>query len=355
MTKQQQNKKKFKIAFLGNFSVDYCSEVHYKKTLEKMGHTVFPLQEGKANSSDMLNIITNENVDIFFWVHTHGWETSGLEQVLADVKKAGIPVVGYHLDLWMGIERQKDLENDNYWRWMDCFFSVDQLMVDYLNSRDDMPQAFFLPAGVFEDECYIGQYRPEFAHDVIFVGSRGYHPEWPYRKQLIEWLEKTYGDRFAQYGGGGKGTIRGKDLNDLYASAKVVVGDTLCKGFDYPYYLSDRIFETTGRGGFLIHPNIKGIEDLFSTKAIYHPQTLSKDKPQNMKDVLEMWTLPDLLTYNFNDFEYLKYLIDYSLKNSLWREAIKTNGFERTKRDHTYTQRLKYLLEIVQNVHNKFD
>lgn len=302
-----------------------------------MGHDVVTFQEGVAfDLSQIINVNSAiQTCDIFFWVHTHGWDTTGLEQVIHDLKARKVPIVGYHLDLWMGIERQKDLENDSYWKWMDYFFSVDMKMVDYLNSRPDMPKAFFLPAGVFEEECYIGEYREEYAHDVVFVGSRGYHQEWPYREKLINWLEKTYGNRFAQYGGGGKGTIRGKNLNDLYASAKVVVGDTLCKGFDYPYYLSDRIFETTGRGGFLIHPYIEGLEELFVTQ--HHvPDTLGYTCER-----------AEVITYPFNDFGYLRYLIDYFLTHGEDRRFVQDRGHKRSKKDHTYTQRLTKLLKIV--------
>ena len=38
------------IVFLGNFNVDYSSESHHAKTLEKLGHTVIRLQEGVATS-----------------------------------------------------------------------------------------------------------------------------------------------------------------------------------------------------------------------------------------------------------------------------------------------------------------
>lgn len=326
-----------KIAFLGNFSVDYCSEVHYLKTLRKLGHEVITIQEGA--DSIMGELLEKEllDCDIFFWVHTHGWKTQGLGYALDKIKGMGIPVVGYHLDLWMGIERQKDLENDSYWKWMDYFFSVDQLMVNYLNSKEDMPKAFFLRAGVFEDECYIAEKKAEYKHDVIFVGSRGYHKEWPYREKLISWLETTYGKRFAHYGGGGLPTKRGSELNALYASAKIIIGDTLCKNFDYPYYLSDRIFETTGRGGFIIHPYITGIEMSFKLG----------DKDDSglhyLKDTRE------IATYKFNNFDYLKYQIDYFLKNEEEREWIRLRGHERTKRDHTYTNRLTEILNIVQN------
>ncbi len=326
-------KKIKKILFLGNFDIEYCSEVHYKKTLEKMGLEVVAFREGKTDGQTLVNELTKGDIDMFFWVHTHGWTTPNIHLVLDECKRRSIPSVGYHLDLWLGIEREKDLKSDSYWK-IDYFFSVDKLMVELLNSMSGMPKTYFLPAGVFEDECYIGEFKPEYAHDVIFVGSRGYHPEWSYRPQLIKWLEDTYGDRFAQYGGGGKGTIRGKELNDLYASAKVVIGDTLCKDFKYPYYLSDRLFETTGRGGFIIHPYIKVIEEL------YKSVLLDNDvKPSDS----------EIVTYPFNNFEVLKGLIDKFINDDELRKKIQLNGFEAAKKYHTYTNRLSYLIETIEH------
>lgn len=305
-----------------------------------MGHEVICFQESEATASDIRTAFVNPGgAKMFFWVHTHSWKTEGIEDLLFILKEYRIPTVGYHLDLWLAIEREKDLKTDPYWQ-IEYFFSVDPKMVDLLNSDESKPKAFFLPAGVFEDECYTGEKKPEFSHDVIFVGSRGYHKEWPYREKLISWLEKTYGNRFAQYGGGGKGTIRGKDLNDLYASAKVVVGDTLCKDFNYPYYLSDRIFETTGRGGFIIHPYISGIEDLFNCGGSLPLSVITSGRGSFQ---------PEIITYTFNDFEYLKYAIDYYLHNEDEREAIRNAGHLKTKECHTYTNRLNYLIEIIQN------
>lgn len=314
-----------KIAFVGNFTVPYSSESHYLKTFQKLGHEVVTIQENRPLERPMLAA----NCDILFWVHTHGWETPGLGDVVQFFKDNNKPIVGYHLDLWLGIEREKDLKQDNYWKSLDYFFCTDRLMVDYLNEKEDMPNSFFLPAGVFEDECYMAEPdREKYPHDIIFVGSRGYHPEWPYRPKLIKWLEDTYGDSFAQYGGGGLGTIRGADLNTLYASAKIAIGDTLCKGFNYPYYFSDRLFEAPGRGAFPIFPYIKGIEDQFE---IHNEST------------------KELVTYTFNNFEELKNLIDFYLSHEDKRRDIRLRGFKRTVRDHTYTNRLSYLLDKVKH------
>ena len=318
-----------KIAFFGNFGVSYSSESHYLRTFEKLGHTVYTIQEKHQDivDSTIEEILT---CDMFFWVHTHSWSNNGIDELMLKLKEKSIPVVGYHLDLWLGLEREKDLDTDAYWKYLDYFFSVDKLMVEWLNTHKGMPKAFFLPAGVYEDECYISVKDIKYTHDVVFVGSRGYHKEWIYREKLIGWLEMTYGERFAQYGGGGLGTIRGDELNRLYASSKIVIGDTLCKDFEYPYYLSDRIFETTGRGGFIIHPYIKGIEGLFKIG----------DRVGEAREIV---------TYPFNNMEYLQYAIDYYLENENERELIRQAGFERTKKDHTYTNRLRYLIETTQN------
>lgn len=310
-----------KILFIGNFDVDYCTEVHHKKTFEHLGHEVVTVQENRCSYFEIMSKL--EGIDILFHTHTHGWHVEKLADIYSYCKEKGIPTVGYHLDLWLGIEREKDLDTDPYWN-IEYFFCVDQLMVDLLNKDSSKPKTYFLPAGVYDKECYLSP-SSGYKHDIIFVGSRGYHPEWPYRFQLITWLEATYGSRFAQYGGGGLGTIRGKELNQLYADSKIVVGDTLCKDFCYPEYLSDRIFETTGRGGFLIHPFIKGMERHF------------KIEGQNK----------EVVAYEFNNFQHLKENIDFYLENDARREEIRLAGHNRTKKDHTYKQRLQYILKTI--------
>lgn len=310
------------ITFLGNFSVDYSSESHYLNTFKDLGHTVIPLQEGKTDAETILS--NSLQSDMFFWVHTHQWNTPQILQVLEKLKSKGIPSVGYHLDLWMGIERQKDLGTDPYWN-IQYFFCTDSLMVDYLNKETNI-EANYLPAGVYDKECYMATPdRNKYPHDVIFVGSRGYHHEWQYRPLLIQWLEDTYGKRFGHYGGDGLGVVRGHDLNVLYASSKVVIGDTLCINYDYPYYFSDRLFETTGRGGFLIFPYIKGIDDNFELGE-------------------------EIQTYPFNDFSTLETKIDFYLADDKARESIRLAGFERTKKDHTYKNRLQFIIDKVEHM-----
>lgn len=330
------------ILFLGNFNVSFTSESHYLKTFIKLGHDVVTWQEGSLPSNKALRSV--EGCDMFFWVHTHGWNTPRLESVLGRVKERNVPIVGYHLDLWKGLERERDLDNDSYWKWVTHFFTCDKQFVPDLEARGI--KAYYLPAGVFEDECYLGKVRPEFQHDIIFVGSKAYHPEWPYRPQLIDWLQSTYGDRFKLYGreeGKDYQQIRGNDLNDLYASAKIVIGDTLCKGFDYPYYYSDRLFETPGRGGFMIFPYIKGIEDLFNIEMSKSELVVNEEGRAEYVSLIPQ----ELVTYKLGDFNGLKATIDYFLEKDVEREMIRNAGHNRAKKDHTYTNRLQYIMQML--------
>jgi glycosyltransferase involved in cell wall biosynthesis len=310
------------IVFLGNFEVSYSSENHHAASLESLGHTVDKLQEKRVSSEKILRRALSS--DLFIWVHTHGWKTPGdmeMDQVLLKLKDAGIPTITYHLDLWFGLERQKDLEQDNFYKTIGHFFTADKLMADWFNETTNV-KGHFLPPGVYDKECYIHKDYDEnnYDYDVIFVGSKRYHHEYPFRPQLIDFLRDTYKNRFCHVGGDGDtGTIRGDKLNRVYARSKIAIGDTLNLKFEYPYYTSDRLFESTGRGGFTIYPNIKGLDQYFNDDEI-------------------VW-------YEHGNLKDLKNKIDYYLEHDNEREKIRKRGHERTKKEHTYIHRWQQILK----------
>jgi len=311
------------IVFLGNFEVPYSSENHHANSLESLGHTVCRLQERFIKDSVILDQALNS--DLFIWVHTHGWNTPGrigMGMVLEQLRASKIPTMTYHLDLWLGLEREKDLKEDNFYQTIGHFFATDKLMADWFNENTNV-KGHFLPAGVYDKECYI---HPDydvqdFDYDVIFVGSKRYHHEYPYRPQLIDHLRNVYGKRFLHVGGDGDtGTVRGEDLNRIYAKSKIAVGDSLNINFSYPYYTSDRLFESTGRGGFTIYPDIKGLDSYFYDKK-------------------------EIVFYKHGDLKDLTNKIDYYLDNPEEREAIRMMGHLRTKKEHTYINRWSSILK----------
>lgn len=313
-----------RIAFLGNFAVDYSSETHHAKSLEQLGHTVVRLQEGAATGDQIL--AEAPSCDMLVFVHTHGWLTPGrmpIDRVLGELNSHRVPTVTYHLDRWLGLPRQMDLERDPFYRAIGWFFTVDAEQAEWFNTKTAV-KGRYLPAGVFGDECYAAEANDRYGNDVIFVGSRNYHPCYPYRPQLIDWLRATYGSRFTHVGGDGDtGIVRGHDLNRVYASSKIAVGDSLCLDPDYAgMYWSDRVYETTGRFCMTIHPRLKGMGDEFTDGV-------------------------DLRFYTHGDFDELKSLIDHYLDNRAEREQIRLKGHLRTKQNYTYRHRWETILDTV--------
>jgi Glycosyl transferases group 1 len=283
------------------------------------------MQEDQSPSD--LILLEAKNSDLFIWVHTHGWTTPGpwsMYDVLDSLKEAGVPTMTYHLDLWFGLNREADLQDDPFYKKIGNFFTVDKLMADWFNENTGV-QGHFLTAGVYDKECYIHpEYQADsFDYDVIFVGSRNYHPQWQYRPELINFLRNTYGSRFLHVGGDGDtGVVRGDALNRIYARSKIAIGDTLNIGFNYPYYTSDRLFESTGRGGFTIYPRIKGLEEYFEDGK-------------------------EIVFYEHGNFDDLKTKIDEQLVNDEKREAMRVAGHNRAKTEHTYVNRWATILETL--------
>jgi hypothetical protein len=314
-----------RIVFIGNFQPGvqnpYSSETYHAKSLESLGHEVIKLQETVASIEQILE--EGLKSDLVVIIHTHSWKSPGnitWDYLSRQLREKGVPFITYHLDLWLGLGRQTDL-NDDYYQSLHHFFTVDKLMADWLNNNTST-KGHYLPPGVYDKECIMMNSR-NVGYDIVFTGSRNYHKEYPYRHQMINFLHNTYGRRFLHIGNDGEvGQQRGLALNQIYADAKIAIGDTLNIGFNYPYYFSDRLTEQLGRGAFQIFPNIKGVEDLYEDKK-------------------------EIVLYEHGNLEDLKSKIDYYLAHPEEREAIRRAGFERTKRDHTYVNRWSYILKKV--------
>lgn len=117
---------------------------------------------------------------------------------------------------------------------------------------------------------------------VAFVGSwnlraqgdgrwSGYHDEWaPHRRAMLDACRNRYGRDFECYPRAQRGGLRGQQLADLYATVPVLVGDSCLAPIEDPpaRYWSDRVPETLGRGGLLVHPDVEGLMDLFDAPVL---------------------------------------------------------------------------------------
>lgn len=295
----------------------FNTENHIALTLEKMGHEVRFIQEDEIQFGTLPKLVEGSN--LFLWTRT--WKDKVLLEDLRKIESMKIPTVSYHLDKYTGIKRDGGIGVDTFWKTQYVFSPEGSIEANRVFEEHGINQ-LYMPAGVFEDECYIAS-ENEFDYDIVFVGggTEYMHPEWSYRGELVRWLERTYGSRFKKLGGR-DGSVRGEELNRLYARTKIVIGDTLCKDFTDSYYYSDRVFETTGRGGFIIHPYIPGITDHFRDRQ-------------------------EIVLYSYGNFEQLKNLIDYYLEHDEEREIIRRQGHERTKLSNTYTRRLEMMMTML--------
>ena len=132
--------------------------------------------------------------NIIFLLFLGNEDANDIGSLLSNLlKEKNIPTMTYHLDLWFGLERQTDLNRDNFYKTIGHFFTVDKLMADWFNENTDV-KGHFLPAGVYDQECYVHDDYDfdNFENDVIFVGSKRYHHEYQYRPQLIDFLRNIF-------------------------------------------------------------------------------------------------------------------------------------------------------------------
>lgn len=249
---------------IGNFGASWSTENDLRRSLESMGHDVRQVQENTWTGVGDL-----DGVSLVVYTHTHGWgpEPGAVLAFLERCRAAKVPTVGIHLDLWRGLERARNIPTTPWFR-CDYIFTADGGDPEFWRGHGVNHR--WLPPAVLEASCYLAEPdRALHPHDIVFVAARAYHSEYGFRAQLQEWLPKTYGDRFRHYEHGWtkdpagdphieSNKMRGHNLNVLYASAKVVIGDS-CFAGTLPNYWSDRLPETLGRGGLLVFPDIEGL------------------------------------------------------------------------------------------------
>jgi len=304
-----------RIGFIGNFIPEFSTENDRKWTFLRLGHNVVTFQENETSKDTLLKWMPD--LDLLLYSHTHdpNYNILGLKEVFETYKKNKVPTVSVHLDKWAGLEREKDVGKEATWFTKYIFMADCSPEAEKLYKKHNL-NYFYLHPRVVERDCYMSAPDPvRFPHEIVFTGSKGYHQEYPFRPQLIEFLQETYEDQFGHYGNDGIEVVRGHDLNTLYASSKIVIGDS-CFGTQ-ENYVSDRYYEVRGRGGFLLNPIVGGVD----TIGVGH--------------------------YTHDDFVSLKSSIDYYLKNNNLREIKRVNGFNKVRESETYTHRAVEMLERI--------
>jgi hypothetical protein len=312
-----------KVAYIGNVGPDsapHSTENHVARAFEANGVEVHRVHEQRFRW-DAAEV---PDVDFVLWTHTHGFAPPRTHdrqaRFLDAMRQRGVATVSYHLDRWWDLDREPQLAEP--------FFRTDLVCTADGGNQNRFAALginhVWYPPGVSEPECEPGVFRPELASDVAFVGSwqGGYHRESAHRSELVEWLRSTYGDRCRFWPTAGEHAVRGEALRDLYASVKVLVGDSCLVGTGLnEKYVSDRVPESIGRGGLLVHPHVDGVTDGILYTSGEH-----------------------LLTWPAYDWKALRQTIAEALASEGLRQRVSAAGKAHVLANHTYEARMRTLL-----------
>lgn len=301
-----------KVAFIGKFRKIY-DEQGKALSLEKSGFEVRRFDENTFNKVLLNNIDTliDYNPDVLIFTKLR---VPNAQEVIDKCRNNGIVTVSWMPDLYFGLKREKEIINKSPMFQADFVFSPDGGNQDKFEKNK--VNHFLIRQAIYDESCEIK--NVEKNHDLLFVGTLG--PEHGNsRAELLSFLEKEYGEKFYWAGRTGPHEIRDEALTRLISESKIVIGDCV---FSDKYW-SNRVYETLGRGGFLVHPKIPGIEDEFEDG-----KHLVMFEHGNMKELSEK--------------------INYYLNSEKEREKIRHCGLGYVKTTHTLMNRVEQVMEILQ-------
>lgn len=319
------------LLYIGNYSqldgpLGYCPNAWWiEETFRQLGWEVDGVDEASYEGKDILQMLVGKKYDLVLCEEGRlkddhhsddegNTEIKGYFQPIVDYcKEHNIPIVSWLTNVFFGVMQRHVQVYTNPIFKSDIVFSTDG------GHQKEFEEAGvnhkLLRQGIYKPESYISKEKFPTSAELVFIGSV-YEHIWPYRKKLIDFLKDTYGSRFEHLGQ--KGEIRHEPLNNLMATVKIVVGDSVYS----PYYWSNRVYEVIGRGGFLIHPRVPGLDKEFTPYKHFIP-------------------------YDLGNFEQLREIIDYYLEHDEEREKIRMAGFEYCRKHHTYQNRVKEMIKEI--------
>lgn len=248
-----------RVAWLGNFRPEESTEQHWRYAFEQLGVEVVPVQQDTCTEEAWE--IAASNADAAAISTTWDWPLPCTPDTWMRLNARGVKTFSAHLDLIFGLDRGGFTVDGH-----PQFYGPEHVWTADGDHDDEWARRgvnhHWLAPAIHEPNARRGVYRDEWACDVVFTGSvDGYHPEHPRRRELIAAASARYGNRFRLIGGAN--AVRGPELADVYASARVVLGDSLCIAREQSKYLSDRVPEVAGRGGVLVHPANVATSDFY--------------------------------------------------------------------------------------------
>tara|TARA_Y100001972_G_C7663845_1_gene335202 strand:+ start:2811 stop:3794 length:984 start_codon:yes stop_codon:yes gene_type:complete len=320
------------IGYIGKFEKIY-DEQGIALSLEKLGVKIVRIDQKIfwSNFQQTLDEIKSLNLD---YLMSPKWPVPHLNKLFLFCKSHNIQTISYHPDGFYNYTEDNgphSIEGNDVFHGSrhdsligsnkNLIYKADYVFTPegYANSsyREMGINHYVLRQGIHNSCCYKGIpiYHP---YDVAFIGN-DVGPYHSYRKELTTFLTEKYGDKFLHLGRNNEHAVRMDNLNDLIASCKVIIGESI----QHPNYWSNRIYETIGRGGFCLHAYHEGIENEYSIGKHF--------------DVY----------YREEGFDKIKEKIDFWIQNDSLREKVANNGMNHTQKYHTLAHRASQLIQIL--------
>src|SRR3989344_9299083 len=114
-----RKKAQHKIIYVGNFKLPFTTENDVKKSFEAIGWEVKAIQEDEITKATIEQILQIEN-EYDFILYTRTWMTTEVlwRELLKRTNKI---TVAFHLDLYLGLERGKNLDQDSFFQCQEVF------------------------------------------------------------------------------------------------------------------------------------------------------------------------------------------------------------------------------------------
>lgn len=180
----------------------------------------------------------------------------------------------------------------------------------------------FLEIG-YDPEIYTPIGEVYHVPEIVFMGNNygsGYFPMSKFRIEMVEFLQREYGERFGVYGNGwpnANGNINHSQLEEAkhYRGAKIAIN---CSHFDCDTYNSDRILRIFGSGILCVSYDHVNMYNIYQDNLCY-----------------------------FKDFKDLKLIIDEYLINESTRETIAECGRNLAKSNFTFKHQVENIIKLV--------
>lgn len=205
-------------------------------------------------------------------------------------------------------------------RWMDFVLKQPNVRFGFCTDGDwvetggpNREKLVFLPQGA--DQRIVGPGTPAGpGPDVLFTGMVSHGRK---RADHVTHLRERWGDRFHVVGDAGpRSRVHGRPLADLLCSARVVVAPD---GPSTDRYASNRVWQATGFGAFLVHPRCEFLGGYFT-----EAQLVQYRSRADCDDI-----------------------IDHALTHPDWRAQKAKAGYVRTVGSNLYVHRVADLLKYV--------